>query len=127
MLGVLLSGRDAGSLFVDVTRGTWLGRCGLNGGAFCFEAGYVTVSFGSLRGGIDRESEKGRKVVEVMGWKGATCSTKDQPRCSDKIRSTHWELEGGMHVTKSTLETSYRGMFQCDNIAMKSKLHSRAG
>jgi len=57
-LGVLLSGRDAaGSLFVDVTRGTWLGRCGLNGGAFRFEAGYVTVSFGSFRGGIGIQME----------------------------------------------------------------------
>jgi hypothetical protein len=52
-LGVLLSERDAGSLFVDVTRGTWLGRCGLKGGAFRFDAGYVTVSFGSFRGGIE--------------------------------------------------------------------------
>ena len=38
-LGVLLSGRGAPSLFVDATRGTWLGRCGLNGGGFRFEAG----------------------------------------------------------------------------------------
>jgi hypothetical protein len=52
VLGVLLSVRDAGSLFVDVTRGTWLGLCGLNGGGFRFDAGYVTVSLGSLRGGI---------------------------------------------------------------------------
>ena len=38
-LGVLLSGRDALSLFVDAMRGTWLGRCGLNGGGFRLDAG----------------------------------------------------------------------------------------
>lgn len=70
-LGVLLRVRDVGSLLVDVTRGTWLGRCGLNGGGFRFEAGYVTVSFGSFRGGIEielsRDSQCRDNVVNATG------------------------------------------------------------
>lgn len=55
-LGVLLSGRDEPSdSVVDATRAALPGRCGLKGGPLRLEAGYVTDSFGSLRGGmIDR-------------------------------------------------------------------------
>lgn len=30
------------------------------------------------------------KCLAGDSWKGATCSSEDQPRCSDKIRSTRW-------------------------------------
>lgn len=46
LLGIELSDSVVGM------RGTFEGRCGLNAGAFRFDAGYTTVSFTSLRGGI---------------------------------------------------------------------------
>jgi hypothetical protein len=81
-LGVLLSVRAVGSLFVDVTRGTWLGRWGLNGGGFRLDGGYVTVSFGSLRGGIGTQLARDGWCT-LLDCEGELKGDGKQPRPSD--------------------------------------------
>ena len=57
------------------TRGTFEGRCGLNGGAFRLEAGYTTVSFGSFRGGILDRCPRVRTVLCDVSTDTVTCGS----------------------------------------------------